>query len=223
MPPVGLIVCLLNIVLFFLLNPFVADRVVLALIILGVQYLAFNLFHFDGFVDTIDGIFVFASRERRLEILRDVHIGAFGLFFGIFYVVTKIHFLRRSLDIPGGAAAVILLAYPFSGRVAAAMTATILGPAKPDGLGAAVGQFHWLKTAAGILLGCLAFGVLYAFCPFPLSLLIAFAGGLAGFLAGSLLLGRAIGGTTGDGLGFSIELGELLHLGIFTLCFAPTS
>jgi adenosylcobinamide-GDP ribazoletransferase len=222
-PSVGLVVCLLNLLLFFVLDQIVPDRVVLALIILGIQYLAFNLFHFDGFVDTVDGMLALASRERRLEILRDVHVGAFGLFFGIFYVACKIHFLRRSLEVPGGAAAAILLAYPLSGRIAAAITATVLGPAKADGLSAAVGQFHWIKTAGGVVLGCLPFGILYALYPFSPSLLLVFLGAPAACLVSGLILRIAIGGTTGDGLGFSIELGELFHLGIFTLCFAPTT
>jgi adenosylcobinamide-GDP ribazoletransferase len=217
------IVSLINFGLFAVLNAIVEDRVVLALILLGVQYLAFNLFHFDGFVDTVDGVFSFASRERRLEILRDVHIGAFGLFFGILYVVCKIHFLQRSLEAPGGVVTAILLAYPLSGRVAAALTATVMGPAKAEGLGAMVGRFSWIKTTAGILLACLPFCLLFILYPFPLSLLLVFTGGPAACVLSGLLLKKAIGGTTGDGLGFSIELGELFHLGVFTLCFAPAS
>jgi adenosylcobinamide-GDP ribazoletransferase len=34
--------------------------------------------HLDGFTDACDALFVPVSRERRLEILRDVHLGAFG-------------------------------------------------------------------------------------------------------------------------------------------------
>ena len=221
MPSVGVFVCLLNTGLFFLLGSFVADRFVLALVILATQYLSFNLFHFDGFVDTVDGVFPFASRERRLEILKDVHVGAFGLFFGILYVVGKIHFLQRSLAVSDTIAAVILLAYPLSGRITAVLLATVMQPAKSNGLGAAVGRFAWPKTTAGVLLGCLPIGLLFVFSPFPISLLLVFAGGPAACVLTWVLLKRAIGGTTGDGLGFSIELGELLHLGIFTLCFAP--
>jgi len=220
-PSIGLLVCLLNTALFFLLDPFVADRFVLALVILVTQYLAFNLFHFDGFVDTVDGIFPFASKEKRLEILSDVHIGAFGLFFGILYVVCKIHFLQRSLAVSDTITAVILLAYPFTGRVTASLLATVMQPVKSKGLAAAAGRFGWIKTAAGVLLGCLPIGFLFVFHPFPITLLLVFTGAPAACAFAWVLLKRAIGGTTGDGLGFSIELGELFHLGIFTLCFAP--
>lgn len=34
--------------------------------------------HLDGVSDACDALFVTATRERRLEILRDVHLGAFG-------------------------------------------------------------------------------------------------------------------------------------------------
>ena len=35
--------------------------------------------HLDGFVDCCDALFAPVSQERRLEILRDVHVGAFGV------------------------------------------------------------------------------------------------------------------------------------------------
>lgn len=37
-----------------------------------------GLLHLDGVSDAFDALFAATTRERRLEILRDVHIGAFG-------------------------------------------------------------------------------------------------------------------------------------------------
>lgn len=43
--------------------------------------------HFDGYIDTIDAISSYAEKERKLEILKDPHVGAFGVIYAIVYVV----------------------------------------------------------------------------------------------------------------------------------------
>ena len=42
-------------------------------------------FHVDGFMDTMDAIHSYGSRERKLEILKDSHIGAFAVIMLIAY------------------------------------------------------------------------------------------------------------------------------------------
>lgn len=44
--------------------------------------------HTDGFIDTLDAYFSFSDRKKRLEIMHDPHIGAFGLIcFGCFILL----------------------------------------------------------------------------------------------------------------------------------------
>lgn len=43
--------------------------------------------HMDGFVDTIDALSSYQSRERKLEILKDSHAGAFAVLMGCAYFV----------------------------------------------------------------------------------------------------------------------------------------
>lgn len=47
-------------------------------------------FHVDGFMDTMDALHSYQPRERKLEILKDSHIGAFSVIklaeFGLIYV-----------------------------------------------------------------------------------------------------------------------------------------
>lgn len=43
--------------------------------------------HLDGFLDTVDALSAYASREKRLEILKDPHTGAFAIIFcGVYFV-----------------------------------------------------------------------------------------------------------------------------------------
>lgn len=46
--------------------------------------------HLDGFSDACDALFASTTRERRLEILRDVHLGAFGAAGLILLLITKV-------------------------------------------------------------------------------------------------------------------------------------
>lgn len=43
--------------------------------------------HLDGLLDTADALSSWQTRERRLEILKDSHAGAFAIIIGIFYVL----------------------------------------------------------------------------------------------------------------------------------------
>ena len=47
-------------------------------------------FHVDGFMDTVDGFHSYQSRERKLEILKDSHVGAFAVImlalYGLIYL-----------------------------------------------------------------------------------------------------------------------------------------
>ncbi len=45
--------------------------------------------HLDGFIDCCDGLLAPVPRERRLEILRDVHAGAFGIVGVALLLLTK--------------------------------------------------------------------------------------------------------------------------------------
>lgn len=41
--------------------------------------------HADGYIDTVDAYLSFAEREKRLEILKDPHVGAFAVIYAILY------------------------------------------------------------------------------------------------------------------------------------------
>ena len=42
--------------------------------------------HLDGFLDTVDALSAYASQEKRLEILKDPHTGAFAIIFiGVYF------------------------------------------------------------------------------------------------------------------------------------------
>ena len=198
----------------------VRDPFLAAICAITVQYWCFNLFHLDGLLDTADAMAPYATREKRLEILKDSRIGSYAFFFGTIALAAKagamVALFRESLL----AAAVAVLAAPLAGRLAAALVPILAPPARPDGLGALMKGFSAGRAALGGLVGVL-----------PLAA-VAVWGGSAGHAAlaalvglGAILVGAAVGGIglsrlyrariggfTGDALGAAVETGELATL-----------
>ncbi len=190
---------------------------------IALQYFLFNLFHLDGLIDSADALLPAATKERRLEILKDPRIGSYGFFCGLLALALRAgaYFLLAEQGLFFSALAGGLLAAPAAGRSAATLVAWRLNPARPDGLGALMKGFSLRRITEGSLIGL---APLMAFCLFTRSwplLIIALSAFLVGTIASSFFVGhaykRAIGGFTGDSLGAAIEWGEiatLLILGI---------
>ena len=71
---IGALICLLNIGLLAQINPYV--RAMLSVLI---PILITGGFHLDGFMDTSDALNSYGEHEKKLEILKDPHIGAFSV------------------------------------------------------------------------------------------------------------------------------------------------
>jgi len=199
---------------------------------LAAQYLAFNLFHLDGLLDSADALMGWASRERRLEILKDSRIGSYAFFAGSVCLAGKLLLLASIFGDGLVASAVALVAYPLAGRMASALIPLISRPARADGLGALMAGFRASRYALGALVGFAAIALTGA-----VGFLFAPRWGAAeaaAFGAGAALIGGAvsglsvarsyrkkIGGFSGDALGAAVELGELACLALAAAAFRP--
>ncbi len=177
--------------------------------------------HLDGLADCGDGLLAAAPPERRLEIMRDPRLGAFGGLSLALFLILKV--------LAAGALPVLPLFsfqpniwqpmgwLPFGPLVVAAVTARwLLLPigqqrgARPGGLGAdfAVGLRPASFVVAGAVMAAVtALGGLRA--------LVAVA---AAHLVAWLILQvarRRLGGVTGDILGLTVELAELAALLVY--------
>ena len=166
--------------------------------------------HLDGFVDCCDALLAPVSPERRLEILRDVHAGAFGIVGVALLLLTKYAALAT---LPEGIRLPALLLVPTLGRWG--MTGAVLlysyarsGP----GLGrkARSGAGHWqlaVATITALLVSALAWWLGLGWVAL---LLLVFAA-ITVFLTAQWIKSR-IGGLTGDAYGAICELGEVVGL-----------
>lgn len=213
LPLAGLVVALPSAVVVALLAASDLPDLVVGLLAVAVMAYVTGAFHEDGIADVADGFGGGMTAERRLEIMKDSRIGAFG------GVALSAQFLLRASLVAevvrrhdGLDAALVVLAVAALARVLPLALMVGLPPARPDGLGRAAGR---PETAA--LAVALAGGGLFALAVFA-----PVAGGPAAMLAlglaGAAVLGlgalaRAkIGGFTGDVVGAGTIVAEIAAL-----------
>jgi adenosylcobinamide-GDP ribazoletransferase len=162
-----------------------------------------GMLHLDGLMDAADGLLPHLSAERRLEVMRQPDVGAFGV--AIAVVVIGLRFatlesMRPNVLLLAGiwcasrtAMAVISGAFPYA-RAHGLATNVVGGAWRPIGL---------YGLIASVSLGAFAGGRLRE---------AAVASVFAGALAVALLARRRIGGFTGDVLGAAGVVGETVAL-----------
>lgn len=165
--------------------------------------------HEDGLADMADGFGGGGSRERKLAIMRDSRIGAYGVLALVIALAVRGVGIA-TIEQPARVAAA-LMACGALGRGGIGVLLLVLKPARADGLASMLGDRDRARTAAApVLAGVVGFVMLQAGAAVgaaAVSLLIALA------LAG--LARRQIDGYTGDVLGacaVAIECGVLTLL-----------
>ena len=165
--------------------------------------------HLDGFMDTCDGLFGGQTPERRREIMRDSHVGAFAVVGVLGLLILKYGALLSllSLNVPGKEW--VLLLFPVFSRWTMVLLLRIFPYSRARGLGA---SFHLgnngIATIAAAIMATAA------------AILLGGAGGaviLVGVSLLALLLGQGMakmlgGGLTGDTYGATNEMAEVAVL-----------
>lgn len=173
--------------------------------------------HFDGLMDTADGIFSHRSKERMLEIMQDSRVGNFAVMVGIANFVLKVAALAA---LPTHMLPALLLFAPCLARLAETFAIGAFPYARAEGKGKV-----WHDTMRGpkdIFWAALV----------PVALLIAYtlAGKCSPLLATTFFatacsvgaisaayLNNRLDGHTGDTYGAVVELTETLTLTVVAL------
>ena len=114
-----------------LCEKFAVGTLCYALIAAAIPLIISGGFHVDGYMDTMDALHSYQSREKKLEILKDSHIGAFAAIMLVLYylidiaAISEIHTRKAVFAV----AAVFFLARCISGSAV-----VTLQPAKKEGL-----------------------------------------------------------------------------------------
>lgn len=179
---------------------------IVSVIVLVAWLLVTRALHFDGFLDSCDGLFGGFTPERRLEIMRDSRVGAFGVAGGGLLLLAKYAAIISLPNLSG-----LLLALVF-GRWALSMAIFAFPYAREKGMGRDMkDNVRWPQVIlATIITGLIA----WFFAGWMGIIAYAIAGAVL-FLGAAFIL-RRIPGLTGDSYGALCELTELVVLLFFT-------
>ncbi len=176
---------------------------IVAVFTLGSWILASGAIHFDGFLDSCDGLFGGRTPERRLEIMRDHRVGAFAVAGGGLLLLLKYNAI---LALPQ--ATMPLLLAPMLGRWSIAMAIVFFPYARKEGLGRAMKDHaHWPQALQATTIAVLAAAILGGGLGILTMLIVGFS-----LLLAIAFIQRRIPGLTGDSYGALCELMETVAL-----------
>jgi adenosylcobinamide-GDP ribazoletransferase len=153
--------------------------------------------HEDGLADVADALGAHTTRERRLEILKDPRVGAFGAL-ALIVAVGLITTTIATLDTEDAVKALVI-SHTLS-RWAILPVSIALKPAKPGG----AGSLLRVSTPSLIAATVIAAAIVTPLQGAPALLAAALATAVSG-----LVLHTTLGGITGDGYGATAKLAEL--------------
>ncbi len=163
--------------------------------------------HLDGLADCGDALPAAVSRERRLEIMKDPRLGAFGTIALVLFLILKV---GATASLTGPRLFALILA-PVIARWLSLLVA-LQPTARPDGMGAdfAGGLHRWNLLIAAILpLSLTVYGGWRAVAAVLIAHLVVFS---------LIYIARSrLGGVTGDVHGLAIEMGELTTLIVYSV------
>ena len=181
-----------------------------AVLALATLILVTGAMHEDGLADCADGLGGGGSLTRKLEIMKDSRLGAFGVLALVVSFALRAGALAALIERFGfGPAGAVLIAAAAVSRTAGLLPICLLLPARREGLGhaAAAPSFEALNLAAGL---ATLIALLAPACGLGFGrLLAALALALGGAWAVTLLARREIGGQTGDVAGAAQQLAEI--------------
>lgn len=114
-------------------NRFDLIPAVAAIIILLIWIFITGGMHIDGISDMADGFFSMRDKEKTLEIMKDSHVGAFGVITIVFLLLIKFEMLKEFIIIEKNVWLLILP--PTIARIAAGLVLSFYETTKKSGLG----------------------------------------------------------------------------------------
>jgi len=210
---------------FLFLGPF-SSEMTAALLVSG-RILINGGFHLDGLADTFDGFAKPGGAKEKLVIMKTGSVGPAGVIAIVLSIVFKLLLMKEIIDAsrPFFFASVLLL--PVVSKWAMVVAMFHGRPARPEGLGrifiGAISNKRFLAiTGQTLVFSAFVLAVFLAgrgnFILLPVLL-----GGLVSSLYGACLFlvrtcGKNFGGLTGDTLGATAELAEIIMLFWVMLC-----
>lgn len=209
LPVVGLEIGILWAGLAWLCHALSLPVLVRGLVLAVFPYLVTGFIHLDGYMDVTDAVGSCRSPERRREILKDSHVGAFAVIGVVLLLLGQFAFLTSAKETANG---LILIFIPALSRCCSALAVTVLKPMhtsqyaeqkKPKAHG-------YILTAMAVLLVAAAWVLCGRYA-------LVLPGCLVGYGMALRKGYRSLDGMNGDISGYALSLGELCAVAVYTL------
>lgn len=166
-------------------------------------------FHVDGYMDTMDALHSYQSRERKLEILKDSHIGAFSVIMLLLYYLIYLAVFSEVRE----KKTIVLIGLGFLlSRILSGIGMLTLRPAKKDGMLRTFVDKAEKKTVLTALVVQLLLVLAGMFFLSPKAAFLVAAGTTGVFFYYKYQSYREFGGITGDTAGYFVLLSEAVIL-----------
>lgn len=218
LPLVGLVIGGLEWLWYRFCVAFGASAVLYAIVATLLPLIVSGGIHLDGVCDTCDALCSFGDREKRLAILKDSHVGAFGPLWMVAFLLAEVACFAQAYETPQF---LPLMLFGFAAARAAGGAKIVTMPcAKDSGLAHLFAENSDKKAVAVVLAAqalvyLTAAGVAQHAVPHGIpagtaALLLL----LVWYFVHDRLCRRIFGGITGDLAGFFISTAELLLLAV---------
>ncbi len=209
-PLIGLLYGLALFGVYQLLSCLKAGLGITAFILLALPYLLNRFFHFDGLCDCLDAFLSDKSKDERLAILKDSHVGSFALGGTALYLLLKYILIKNLIVVPS--LVPYLIVYPVLARFSMVLVSYRSKYPREKGTGMAlIGKIGGVDFILSIMMSLLIMaGIYFSFPLYWSYLCLAFVACILWALVMKAYSYRKIGGLTGDVLGAVNEIAEVL-------------
>ena len=207
---VSIPIALLVLLWFYLCQWLHIHSFLFACLIAAIPVLVTGGIHLDGYCDTVDALSSRQPREKKLEILKDPHTGAFAVLFCCLYFLLYAGF---ATELAGNLYSVLSLMCSFLlSRCISGFAVVTFRSAKSSGLLHTFTDAAQKRTVAYTMIGYFIVAATLLFLIDWFVACFALAGALLSFLYVRIMCYRQFGGITGDIAGYLVQLCELTTL-----------
>ncbi len=215
-PWVGACIGGLEILLFHIWQYFELNSVFFIALAIAIPLLVTGGFHLDGFMDTCDALHSYQPREKKLEILKDPHIGAFAVICVLCLMCLAAGFLSILQDMKE---VCVLAVVFFYSRALSGIGVITLPSAKKQGMlqtfsDTAKKDFVW----KALLVQCVLAGILMVVIQ-PVLGIFGILTPLAVYGYYVRLSKKEFGGITGDLAGYFVTVSEVTSLIVIAIVY----
>lgn len=217
-PWVGAFIGAIEFLGFFLFKKFGLDSILFYLLAIALPIIVTGGFHIDGYMDTMDAVHSYQNKEKKLEILKDPHIGAFSVIMIILYFLVAIAF---AFQIRACYGAVVIAFSFFNSRCLSGISVLCFPKAKKNGMAYTESETGSKKIVfVSLIIQFLFSNILLFYFIWPKYIygIVSIVSFLLCYIHYYCMSKKNFGGITGDLSGYFVVFSELINLICISMC-----